>query len=325
MRVAVTSVASENLALHNVADPSGWKYFTLQDRVRINEWNPDAIVCLGFFCEGWSDWQAHKATFGDTRRIVMQWIGTDILTLKQLDIRGHKAIIEWLNDDRFLHVAPTKVAMKEMEWSGLKMYGPIDVPAQNIIEPQPQPEKVRLAVYMPSTRQDFYGMMLLKDVLPKIDAEIVFYHWLPCSEEIQYKHECETYFAMTRDDYEEKILKGCSALVRVPVHDSGSISIGEFLMAGKPVVTNQKLPKWAHTTGDLYYEEMGDFKIADGAAQKLEKGIMEIIDLLKNAEKPVSQATMDHYRQVYDPKFYLQKLSEYSQEHWGVPLESASC
>ncbi len=324
MRVAVTSVACENLAKQNVAKPNGWNFFTAADRVRINEWNPDLIVCLGWFCRGWADWQVHKATFGDTRKIIIQWVGTDIINLKQSYERGHKAPLEWLkNEDRFLHVAPTKESLKELEWAGLRLHGPMDVPAERVIEPQPMPEKIRLAVYMPSDRQDFYGVELMQRVLPKFKEEVavVFYHWNQSVQNIEYSHRCETYYAMTREEYEEKILKGCSALIRIPVHDAGSISVGEFLMAGKPVITNQNLPHWPHgIKGSLYNEIHGDFQFADKAEVKFEKEIKEILDLLKNGNQPVSQKAMDHYRQAYDPARYAERLSEYTQDQWGVSL-----
>lgn len=325
MKVAVTSIAAENLAKHNVSEPNGWSYWPMQSFVRVNEWNPDVLVCVGFFCDGWSDWQVHKAMFGDTRHVVINWIGTDILILKQNYEKGHKALLEWLKSDRFLHIAPTKEAMKEMEWSGLDLHGPMDIPASKVIDPQPMPEKIRLAVYMPPARQDFYGMMLLRDVLPKFrDVDIVFYHWLPLNGKLHYERRCETHFMLSYEEYAEKILKGCSALVRVPVHDAGSISVGEFLMAGKPVVTNQKLEKWPHSTGDLYYEEMGDFKIKDGAAKRLEKGIGEIVDLLKNSKEPVSKATIEHYRQLYDPSVYLSKLADCTENKWGFRIEQTA-
>jgi hypothetical protein len=324
VRVAVTSIASENLAKYNIAKPAGWKFFMMEDRVRINVWNPDVVLCVGWFCDGWGDKQAHVSNFGDTRKIIIQWIGTDILILKKAYEAGHKSILEWLKSDRFLHVAPTRDAIQEMEWTGLKFYGPIDVPAQELIDPQPMPEKIRLAVYLPPDRQHFYGIDLLKDVLPKFrECDIVFYHWLPLNGKVQYEKRREEHFALNHEEYVEKILKGCSALIRVPVHDAGSISIGEFLMAGKPVVTNQNLPKWPHSTGALYYEERGDFKTMNGAQAKLEKGIREIVDLLKNSSEPVPEKTRQYYRDMYDPKLYVKKLSEYAQDHWGCPIESA--
>ena len=101
MRVAVTSIACEKLAKENVAIPNGWNFYTMQDRVRVNEWNPDVEICLGWFCSGWTDWQAHKANFGDTKKIIIQWVGTDILTIKQSYELGHKMIVKWLDDHRF--------------------------------------------------------------------------------------------------------------------------------------------------------------------------------------------------------------------------------
>lgn len=323
MKVAVTTVVCENLAKHNVAKPNGWTFFTLQDRVRINEWNPDMVVCLGWFCRSWAEWAAHKATFGDTRKIIIQWVGTDILVVKEAYEKGHKAILEWLKSDRFLHVAPTKEAVQELEWTGLKMYGPIDVPAEKIIEPQPMPDKIRLAIYIPPDHQDFYGIKLISEVLPtfKKEIEVVFYHWLPATHKIRYGHRCETHYALSREEYEEKILKGCSALVRIPVHDAGSISVGEFFMAGKPVITNQNLPHWSHgVKGNLYIEDKGDFKLTKSAGIKFRKEVQEILDLLKNAKEPVPQKTMDHYRRVYDPATYAATLSEYTQDQWGVSI-----
>lgn len=324
MRVAVTSVGCENLAKQNVAKPNGWRYFTLHDRVRINEWNPQMIVCLGWFCAGWSDWQAHKALFGDTKRIIIHWVGTDILTVKDVYDKGHKAIVKWLNDPRFLHVAPTKEAFRELEWTGLKLYGPIDVPAERVIEPQPMPEKVRLAVYMPPDRQDFYGIKLIFEVLSKIkDIEVVFYHWLPKTQGINYSRRHEELFALNRAEYEEKILSGCSALVRIPVHDAGSISVGEFLMAGKPVITNQRLPHWKYgIQGELYINQPGEgFTLAKGAIEKFDAEVKRIVDLVRNGKEFVSQKTIDYYREVYDPANYAKTLSGYTQDQWGVPIE----
>lgn len=323
MRVAVTSIACEKLAKENVAIPNGWNFYTMQDRVRVNEWNPDVEICLGWFCSGWTDWQAHKANFGDTKKIIIQWVGTDILTIKQSYELGHKMIVKWLDDHRFLHVVPARESFKELEWTGLKLYGPMDVPAEKVMGLQPMPDRIRLAIYMPPDRQDFYGIQLLKDVLPKFreEADVVFYHWTQCTTPIDYPRSHEEHFALTRAEYEEKILRGCSALIRVPVHDAVSISVGEFLMAGKPVVVNQDIPEWKHgIRSKLYSESHGDFKLTEGAAQKLEGEIRKVIDLIKNAKEPVSEKTMIHYRKAYDPKSYAERLSEYTMDQWGVSL-----
>lgn len=334
MKVAVTSLACENLALRNVARPNGWKYFSVYDRVPIAEYNPDVLVMLGWFCHGWADWQSHKATIGDVKRVVVHWVGSDILQMQNELKMGRKTFIEWLASPRFLHVAPSEDSFKELVYEDgtpmFNMHGPLDVPAEHVIDPQPMPAEFRPAIYMPPDRQDFYGIKVMADVLPKMGIKPIFYHWLPKVGELDYPAEHDEAYGLAREEYEERILKGASCLIRVPMHDANSISVGEFFMAGKPVVTNQNLPMWKFgCDAPLYRREVdGGYMFTDNAHTLFEKEVKRIKDLCENGKSPVPQKTQDFYRDMYDPAKYPQKLNEFAakQAGWeGVRLEPTTC
>jgi hypothetical protein len=101
-----------------------------------------------------------------------------------------------------------------------------------------------------------------------------------------------------QEEYDKTIAE-CSCLLRVPEHDAISISVAEFLMSGRPVISNQALPHWKTLVkGDV-------------TAEKIVKAIKKT---QRNGTVP--QETSDYYRDRYDPAKYKGRLEEAARSKW---------
>lgn len=301
MKVACTSVGGQQLALNNVALPYGWKYFEPYDYVEMAAYAPDVLWLGGFPCRSHTEWQLHRVIVGEIPNVILQWFGSDILACRQFKERGEDAIFDWLNTDRFVHVPPSDEADIEIETLlGVKTCGKaMDVPAQKIRPILPPNEDFKIGVYMPPHRMPFYHFKEISKAMgemPKIKA--IYYHWLPQIAEIKPDGRSELRYGQTQEQY-EKTLADCSCLLRVPQHDAVSISAAEFLMSGKPVISNQNLPHWKTLVkGDV-------------TAEKIVKAIKKT---QRNGTVPIE--TSDYYRDRYDPAKYKERLEEAARTKW---------
>ena len=289
------------MALNNVAIPNGWRYFEPFDFVEMAAWNPDVLWLGGFPGLGYTDWQLHKAIIGETPRVIVQWFGSDIMACRQFYQRGQRAMFDWLNTDRFVHVPPSDEADIEIETLlGVHTCGTAyDVPAQKVLEPIPLPEKFTVGIYMPPHRLDFFNYQAVSKAmadLPHIKA--IYYHWLPQVAELKPDGRYELRYGQTPEQYQQTIAD-VSCLIRVPMHDAISISVAEMLMSGRPVISNQNLPEWKTLVTNPVTPE----KITK-AVKKVKKDMV------------VPARTSEYYRDRYDPAKYRKRLEEAARTKW---------
>lgn len=300
MRVAVTSSAAEQLASANIAGSTGWKFFPPSHIEEIASFNPDVIYLGGVYIGNYSDWQGYRAILGDARRVIMHWYGSDVVQVGQFHREGSTGILEWLKSDRFLHIAPSGPLRQELvETLGIETGEPINVPAEKVFGDIPLPSGFVIGCYMPPQRQKFFNLKVIDKALsPRDDLRIVFYHWLPLMEKLEYRGKNGEYrFGLSREEY-EKTLADCSCLLRIPAHDADSISAAEFLMSGRPVVSNHDLPMWPR----LVSEQM--------EAPALAEAVIMAKDI------PVSATVREFYRDRWDPAKFKARLVERCKTKW---------
>lgn len=300
-RVACVSTMAHQLALNNVAIPCGWKYFDDINYVGVAEYNPDVLYVGGWFVSEYSDLALHNSLLGDIPKVIVHWYGSDVLMCRQWKQMGERHMFEWLKDSRFVHVPPSEPIRREIEeWLGLSTTEPLNVPAERVFDRMDKPEEFFIGCYMPPNRQDFFRMPILRGALPKVkDANVVLYHFLPPIPEILYSEQCEKHFAISREEY-EAIVARMSCLVRIPHHDANSISAAEFLMAGRPVISDRDLPQWP----------------AWIKGQVDEKKVIRAINQARR-DGFVPPEVSAFYRDLYDPGKFKDRLEARCQERWG--------
>lgn len=315
MKVACFSVSGEQLTQNNVAAPNGWRFFEHLDWIGMAQFEPDVVYIGGWFAANYGDWQVYKAMMGRAKKVIVQWFGSDVLTAKGFYDMGQREMFRQLNSDRFINIPPSEIIKHEIEeWLEVETTAVLNVPAEEVFTPgdwegYQMLDKPQVAIYMPPGRQDFFRLGLIKEAIPKIKADCLFYHWLPEMEPIKVQtgpnpedvwkpDEKHTSFSTTRERYREIIGQSACAL-RIPVHDANSITGAEFLMSGKPFVSDRDMPK---------YPRLIRGKVTpDRIARVVNKAI---------AHGTVDKSVQDFYRDQWNPLKYRARLEERCRTKW---------
>lgn len=305
MKVAVTSTAASQLALNNVSVPCEWEFFNVNEYVRLAEYNPDALYIGGWFVANYANWQLYRALIGDIKKVIVHWYGSDVLIAKQFHDRGQRKMFEELATDRFVNIPPNdKIKAELKEWISLDTTDPLNVPAETTYVEMPKPEQFTIGIYMPCERLDFFNFMPICDALPGTDYRVIFYHWLPMTQDLKKEYaerhlgNAEFRYGLSREQY-RKTIEDCSCLLRIPFHDAYSISLAEFLMAGRPVVSQHDAPEWPSLIqGELSKES--------------------VLAALKWVEEnpDVPKTVQDYYRDRWSPDKFKSRLLNRVNSQW---------
>jgi len=299
MKVAVVSTQGEQSSLNNVAKPNGWRYFYASQAEDLAEYRPDVLFLGGCFISEYSDWQLYRSLIGEIPKVIVQWMGVDVWQISRFFDVGERNVMEWLKSDRFAHIPPSDNSKKELsEWVGIESSEPLNIPAEKILTEVPKPSDFVVGSYLPPGRQKFFNIDMQQRSVPKTDAKVIFYHWLPPMEKVIYEGHHELRYALSREEY-EKTIADCSCLLRIPVRDVNSISAAEFLMSGRPVISNNDLPLWPR----MLNEEM-DAEAVTAVIKKVAE------------DGHVPAHVQEFYRNQYDPAKYVARLVERCQYKW---------
>ena len=304
MRVAATSISAGQLAKNNVSKNCDWPYYHVNEYVRLAEYDPNLVYVGGWFVGNYANLQIQKAIIGSAEKVIIHWYGSDTLICREFYRRGARQFIEELKSDRFVNIPANDVLKKELkEWFDLDTTEPLNVPAETTYLEMEKPKEFTVGVYMPCERLDFFQMDAVCEALAPLDAKTIFYHWLPMTQDMpklygqRYAGYAEYRYGLNRDEY-RKTIADCSCLVRVPQHDAYSISGAEFLMAGRPVVSNQDYPLYP--------------KLIEGE---------DTVDSLRAAVEKCRTLTVDkevqeYYRDRWSPDKFKGRLEERCREKW---------
>lgn len=142
-------------------------------------------------------------------------------------------------------------------------------------------------------------MSVIRDAIPLTrKTGIVFYNWLPPTQEIEYQATCQKRYALSPAEYDQ-VIADTSCLLRIPIHDAYSISAAEYLMSGRPVVSDRDLPHWpAWIKGKLTNK-----KVAAALTEARHDG-------------DVPEDTVKFYQDMYDPALFKGRLEERCRQRW---------
>lgn len=308
MKIAAFSSGCEQLTRRNVVGPNvdrGWAYFNSLDYSGIYEYDPDILWTGGVFIGDYDSWNRYRSLWGNHKRIVLHWVGSDTLICKKFWDTGQRNMFKEFHSDRFLHI-PSSIGLKNelKEWFGIESTDPLDIPVERVFQEMPKPEQFTVGFYLPPDRAQFYNYALMEQLTQKYpdrDYRVIFYHWLPLFHELKLAGPWGTRFALSRGEYEQ-VIADCSCIVRIPIHDAVSVSAGEFLMAGRPFVSQHEIPKWPARVKELTVEGI------DAAIQSTIRAPL------------VSPKIQEYYRNVYDPHKYHDRVMERAVKQWNLKL-----
>lgn len=334
IKAVITSDGCEQLAVHNLAPALGIPFYDVMSWDRL--WgtplepelgiNPECLIIKGFFVPDFSGEARMRKMMGDAickaefinrhnkdncrctkaEKVVILWAGSDVIQMAQWRSFFHKyevSLFKELRTDRFIHIPVSEKQRQELDLMlDIKATKPLPTPSRKLFDPMPMPGKFTVAVYMPTYRADtfrFKTVVELAETMP--DAHFIFFHWMfpvgdgeltqfPNLENAEFIYNC------SREQYEDIIKRSC-CLLRIPTHEGLSGTSGDFLMAGRPVVSCHDMPEWAAM--------LDNKKLSKG-----EKNAEFIASKIRKMSMDIPEETRRWYLDNLDPTKYKARFNE---------------
>ena len=170
------------------------------------------------------------------KKRILHWIGTDVL-IALGDAPGR--LVRDYNHT--LHLAGSELLQRELRTVGIESTVVPIVPTSIQFSPLPMPERHAVLAYIPETKEEFYGMPLLKEIARRY-PDICFHitansgsHDKCPLPNISYEGTLDA--AGMRELYGK-----CSILFRYPQHDGLSMMVLEALGTGRIVIYKYPFP-----------------------------------------------------------------------------------
>lgn len=172
------------------------------------------------------------------KRIIIHWIGTDVLQATEKFQKDHIVL-----NEQYPHtdLAIADNLQRELLEIGIHAaYVPF-VTCDMDFQVQPAPEKHMVLSYIPETREQFYGMEILKE-LAKRHPEVPF--CIVANDGKNDSHKLPNIHYMGRVGRQEmaELYRKCSVLFRYPEHDGLAIMKLEAMGFGRQVIHPYPFP-----------------------------------------------------------------------------------
>lgn len=172
------------------------------------------------------------------KRFVIHWIGTDVIQATERYQKDHIIL-----NAQYPHIdlAVAEHLQEELENIGIHAaYVPI-VSFDMDYQVQPAPEEHMVLSYMPETREQFYGIEILKE-LAKRHPEVPF--CIVANDGKNDSHKLPNIHYLGRVDRQEmaELYGKCSVLFRYPEHDGMPVMVLEAMGFGRQVIHRYPFP-----------------------------------------------------------------------------------
>lgn len=212
----------------------------------------------------------------------IQWVGTDILQMKGLPWEIHQTLVKELNKMDY-HFCNSTWLQEELEQMGIKAkvnYCPIYQPER--FQVKPLPERFTVGIYHSDTN-DMHNFDFLLDVARAMpDVEFRFFG--PAKTE----PKVENIELLGWQEDITKVIEQCSINLRITVHDGFPQTPIHFMLMGRKVITNVRMP----------YSEHIDMQVTPQNWIDAKADLIQYIRKVKN-EKPWTKKFQEEVRGYY--------------------------
>ncbi len=269
----------------------------------------DSLYLIGFYPEFAPQQDAmffnnyYKQEEGRTAaKKIIHFVGTDLWQLYNVSARGLEIWREYLRnnvDEVLVEADFTQAELEKLVGIKAKI---VPLPPAKLYDVMPLPEKFVVAVYMPGRNAQFYQPQLMEEVA-KSNPDIDFKFFGNPMQMGKHKDIKNIEYVGYINDM-EKFIKECSAIMRFPIHDGLSISVLEFVLAGRHAITNVPIK-------DTYLVPKSDLNSINQALKLIQESIKE---------KGVNQSGSDYWRKELDHDKYRKTMGELMgynpKEYW---------
>ena len=166
------------------------------------------------------------------KKIILHWIGTDVMEATEQYQKDHRIL-----NEQYPHIdlADAEYLRTELEDIGIHAAF-VPIVSFDLNYPvQPAPEKHMVLSYIPETREQFYGMEILKELArrhPEVPFCIVANDGKNDSNKLPNIH----YMGRVGRQEMAELYGKCSVLFRYPKHDGMSVMVLEAMGLGRQVI-----------------------------------------------------------------------------------------
>ncbi len=198
---------------------------------------------------GGLDWRLHTVLGMAGRRVVVHWIGSDVMSLRNASDRGWPGRLQCRCAYGYTaaHIADSPDLTTELRHLGIEATVVRLLPERIEAEVQPLPRKFTVLSYWFDSpeRRDFYGgdvVLQLAGEFPQVEFRV-----LQATGVGEVPPPNLTFLGYQRDM--ERVYAESSALIRLPKHDSMSAMVLEMLARGRYVIYNKPMEGCHYATG----------------------------------------------------------------------------
>lgn len=190
--------------------------------------NYKAVYLLGFYVSGV---EGHMQVLAGAKKKIIHWIGTDIYQLGHtLSVNTWRDLLSYFKNEKIIHLSEADFTHKELKELGIKSKV-VPIPPSKLYKPMPLPEKFTVGIYDNPT-QDMYQKELMEHVARSLpDIEFKFFG---NPQKTGKYNNVEHLGWVEMDEWMPKL----SCNLRITTHDGLSLTVLQFLTAGRNVVTN---------------------------------------------------------------------------------------
>lgn len=221
------------------------------------------------------------------KKIIVHWIGTDVLTFTQKYNESKKVI-----NKNCINLSVSSQLQRELEEIKIKTEVVPIFPPNYSCEALGIPEKHRVLSYIPEVREAFYGMELVKNVAQQF-SNIEFHIVANTGKNDMQKLPNIYYHGMLNSEELKKMYEQCTVLFRFPEHDGLPVMVLEALGYGRMVIYRYEHPYVYTPKSDNLEDILETFKQVFESPYKLN---VEAIEFVKNEFSMEKQ--IQWYKQV---------------------------
>jgi glycosyltransferase involved in cell wall biosynthesis len=200
------------------------------------------IYLVGFYPTGL---EGHLQVFANFKgKKIIHWIGTDIYQLNHTtSVSTLEELKHYFKIDKFIHLSEYQTTHDELRKLGLKSKI-VPIPPQKIYEPMPLPKKFIVGIYENPT-QNMYAEEQMEHIARSM-PDIEFKLFGDETKKGNKFDNVEHLGWVSLDEWMPKL----SCNLRMTIHDGLSLTILQFLTAGRTVVTNSKVKGTLYVSND---------------------------------------------------------------------------
>lgn len=269
-----------------------------------------AVYMIGFFLRPDNTSNEHGpilSSFAKDVKKIVHWVGADIYWLRKFSYENLRLLSGALRETGVIHLVENEATKEELNrMTGLDALV-VPIPSYSTIERKPLPSEFSVSIFL-TDRSDF-DKYLKEHTLSIVRAmpDMTFTAYGDAATDLAYPN-LKLFKTIPREKWPEYVY-GNSCLLRLVRHDTVPLASTEFMMAGRPVVSNIRgeCTHWIDTAGDSMVNAWDALGPGFNTA-RWPKTKKKIIQTLRAIRKEKVTASVPGIEERFDKEKYINTI-----------------